>query len=63
MLLLSSEMLSVPELNKWIEMRSVGATYSGAAIYNRSIMPRRFDAFIFIDSTIAISPLADYIHQ
>jgi hypothetical protein len=38
-------------------MRSVGASFSGAAIYNPSIIPKRFDAFIFIDTTSAILPV------
>jgi erythromycin esterase-like protein len=53
-LILSRELRDNPILNKCIEFRSIGATYSGGAIYNYSIMPKRFDAFIFIDSTRAI---------
>jgi len=44
-------------LNKWIEFRSIGAAYEGAAIYSRSIIPKRFDAFVFIDSTTALHPI------
>jgi erythromycin esterase len=44
-------------LNKWIEFRSIGAAYEGAAIYSRSIIPKRFDAFVFVDSTTALHPI------
>ena len=44
-------------LNKWIEFRSIGAAYSGSAVYGRSIIPQRFDAFLFIDTTTALHPI------
>lgn len=56
-LLLSNELRNIPILNKWIEFRSIGAAYDGAALYNPSIIPQRFDAFVFIDSTTALRPI------
>jgi erythromycin esterase len=56
-LILSKDLQDNKSFNKWIEFRSIGASYSGAAIYNYSIMPRRFDVFLFIDSTTATKPL------
>jgi len=58
-LILSKDIRNINSLNKWIEFRSIGAAYPGAAIYNYSIMPRRFDAFLFIDSTTATSVISD----
>src|SRR5436190_70132 len=55
-IVLSKDIQSNSSLNKWIEFRSIGAAYEGAAIYNRSIIPKRFDAFIFVDSTTALHP-------
>jgi len=56
-LILSKELRNIPRLNKWIELRSIGAAYDGAALYNPSILPQRFDAFLFIDSTTALRPI------
>jgi erythromycin esterase len=56
-LILSRDLIGKPNWERWIEFRSIGATYQDAATYSRSIIPKRFDAFIFIDSTSAIEPL------
>ena len=56
-IILSKDIRNNKTLNKWIEFRSVGAAFSGAAVYGRSIMSERFDSFIFIDSTTALHPL------
>jgi hypothetical protein len=37
--------------------RSIDAAYVGAAIYSLSIIPKRIDAFVFIDSTMALHPM------
>jgi erythromycin esterase len=58
-IILSKEVEDHIALNKWIEFRSVGAAYKGTAIYNVSIIPKRFDAFVFIDSTTALHPIED----
>lgn len=56
-IILSKDLSGSPKWDKWIEFRSIGASFDGSAIYSQSIIPRRFDAFIFIDSTTAIKPL------
>jgi len=56
-LILSKNILDKPRWDKWIEFRSIGASFDGAAVYSQSIIPRRFNAFIFIDSTTAINPV------
>jgi erythromycin esterase-like protein len=56
-IILSKNIMDNKTLNNWIEFRSIGAVYEGAAIYSRSIMPQRFDAFVFIDPTTAIDPI------
>ena len=56
-LILSKEIRNNSSLTKWIEFRSIGAAYSGAAVYGTSIIPQRFDAFVFIDSTTAVHPI------
>jgi erythromycin esterase-like protein len=56
-IVLSKDIRNNSSLNKWIEFRSIGAAYPGAAVYGRSIIPQRFDAFLFIDSTTALHPI------
>jgi erythromycin esterase len=56
-IVLSKDIKNNSSLNKWIEFRSIGAAYSGAAVYGRSVIPQRFDAFLFIDSTTALHPI------
>ncbi len=56
-IILSKDILNDATLNKWIGFRSIGAAYDGAAIYGLSIIPQRFDAFIFIDTTTALHPI------
>jgi erythromycin esterase len=60
-IILSKDLQSNGTLTKWIEFRSIGAAYDGAAIYSRSVIPKRFDAFVFIDSTSALQPI-DNLH-
>lgn len=56
-IVLSKEIKNNSALNQWLEFRSIGATYSGGSIYGRSIIPQRFDAFVFIDTTTALHPI------
>ena len=56
-ILLSKEMSGNLQLNQWISFRSIGAAYSDNAVYGSAIVPRRFDAFVFIDSTTASHPI------
>src|SRR6266496_3721353 len=56
-LVLSKDIKNNPSLNKWIEFRSIGAAYPGAAVYGRSVIPQRFDAFLFLDTTTALHPI------
>ena len=56
-IILSRDIEKNNSLNKWIEFRSIGASYRGTSGYGRSIIPQRFDAFIFIDSTTAVHPI------
>jgi len=53
----SKDLKNNESLNKWIEFRSIGAAYSGGAVYGQSIIPKRFDAFLFIDTTTALHPI------
>jgi len=57
-IVLSKEILDNPQLNKWISFRSIGAAYSNNAVYGTAVVPQRFDAFVFIDSTTATHPIA-----
>lgn len=54
--ILSREIKNNKQFNQWLPFRSIGAAYS-AAIYGTAIIPKRYDALIFIDSTTAIHPL------
>lgn len=56
-IVLSKKIQDNVALSRWIEFRSIGAAYEGTAIYGRSIIPKRFDAFVFIDSTTALHPI------
>lgn len=56
-LVFSKEIEADPQLNRWLEFRSIGATYNGMDSYSQSIIPGRFDAFMFIDSTTPLRPL------
>ncbi|MBD0332425.1 MAG: erythromycin esterase family protein, partial [Chitinophagaceae bacterium] len=56
-LLLSKDIRNNSQLNKWIEFRAIGASFSEWALYGRSVIPQRFNAFVFIDSTNALHPL------
>lgn len=55
-IVLSKDIVDQKELNRWVAFRSIGASYSNM-MYGRAIVPRRFDAFIYIDSTSALRPL------
>ena len=56
-IILSKELKNNRSLNQWIAVRSIGAAYSNNAIYGQAIIPRRFDAFVYIDSTSALRPI------
>jgi erythromycin esterase len=56
-LLLSREIINNPVFNKWLPFRSVGAAFSNNAVYGTAILPKRFDALIYIDSTRALKPV------
>ena len=56
-IILSRELKDSKAMNQWIATRSIGAAYSNNAIYGVSIIPKRFDAFVYIDSTSAVRPV------
>jgi erythromycin esterase len=56
-IILSGELKNNKALNQWIAMRAIGAAYSNNAIYGTAIIPKRFDAFVYIDSTSALRPV------
>jgi erythromycin esterase-like protein len=56
-IVLSKEISNDPKLNQWLAFRSIGAAYSNNAVYGSAIVPQRFDAFVFIDSTTATHPI------
>jgi erythromycin esterase-like protein len=56
-IVLSNEISNDPKLNQWLAFRSIGASYSDNAVYGSAIVPQRFDAFVFIDSTTASHPI------
>ena len=56
-IVLSNEISNDPKLNQWLAFRSIGASYSDNAVYGSAIVPQRFDAFVFIDSTTATHPI------
>jgi erythromycin esterase len=56
-LILSKEIIKGSMFDQWMEFRAIGATFDGGAIYSKSLMSKRFDAFVFVDSTTAIHPI------
>lgn len=56
-ILLSRELKENKLFNQWLPFRSIGAAYSNNAIYGTAILPKRFDALIYLDSTSALHPL------
>jgi len=61
-LLLSSELLSAAALRKAVDHRAIGVVYRPQfeqyGNYVPSIIPERYDAFLFLDKTRALHPLA-----
>jgi len=60
-IILSKELKGNRSLNKWISHRAIGVVYNPQiehlGNYVPSILPRRYDAFIFLDKTTALHPL------
>jgi erythromycin esterase-like protein len=56
-IILSREIKDNRVFNTWLPFRSIGAAYSNNAIYGSAILPKRFDAIVYIDSTTAIRPI------
>ncbi|HMK26351.1 MAG TPA: erythromycin esterase family protein [Chitinophagaceae bacterium] len=54
-IILSRELKNNKAMNRWIAIRSIGAANN--TIYGTAIIPKRFDAFVYIDSTSAIRPV------
>jgi len=60
-IILSKDIRNNRDLNRWIGHRAIGVVYHPQreqfGNYVPSILPRRYDAFIFIDKTTALHPL------
>jgi erythromycin esterase len=57
-IILSKNIQNHPLLKTWTGQRAIGAVYrKGHELYVPSVIPRRYDALIFIDSTHALHPL------
>jgi erythromycin esterase len=59
-ILLSSEMSGIPSLQKALGHRAIGVVYDPdheQGNYVPSIIPKRYDAFVFIDKTSALHPI------
>jgi erythromycin esterase len=56
-IILSGELKNNKALHQWIGFRSIGAAYSNNAVYGTAIIPQRFNAFVYIDSTTALQPV------
>ena len=59
-IILSKEIRSYPGMLKWIPQVAVGVIYhpmQKAGTYSLSIVPNRYDAYIFIDNTNALHPI------
>jgi erythromycin esterase-like protein len=54
-ILLSRELVNNPALKSWVPQRAIGVVYGET--YIPSIIHRRYDAFLYIDSTTAIKEL------
>ena len=64
-LILCRELKDIPELEKRLGHRAIGVVYHPQ--YERfgnfvpTVIPKRYDAFMYIDKTVALHPLA--IHE
>ncbi|QOW11847.1 erythromycin esterase family protein [Kaistella flava (ex Peng et al. 2021)] len=57
-ILISKDFEKNHRYNQSIPFRSVGASFSGTnEVYGTSIIPKRYDAFLYIDSTTALHPI------
>ncbi|MFN2458054.1 MAG: erythromycin esterase family protein [Chitinophagaceae bacterium] len=60
-IILSKDIVGNRSYNRWIDQRAIGVVYNPQLEKTRnyvpSIIPRRYDAFIFIDKTTALRPL------
>ena len=59
-IILSKELRMLPQYNKWIEFRAIGAVFGEWAVYGRSAIPNRFDAFVYVDSTKSIRAIEEW---
>jgi len=56
-IIISKELKNNQAWDQWLPFRSIGDVYNGKDFYGTAIVPKRFDAFVFIDSTTAIHTL------
>jgi erythromycin esterase len=57
-IIFSKNIINHPVLKTWINQRAIGAVYKNEReIFVPSVIPRRYDALLFIDSTHALHPL------
>lgn len=54
-IVLSKDLMTNEKLKSWLYQRAIGVVYSET--YTPSIIPRRYDAFIYFDTTHSIHPL------
>ncbi len=54
-IIFSKDILAHPQLKTWVQQRAIGVVYSES--YVMSIIPRRYDAFIYFDTTHGIHAL------
>ncbi len=52
--LISKQLENNELFNKWVEFRSIGVINEAWTLYNRSLMLKRFDGFVYIDSSSAL---------
>ncbi|MCC9167186.1 erythromycin esterase family protein [Pontibacter harenae] len=60
-IILSKDLKEVPELQKWLDHRAIGVVYDPKyeqfGNYVPTVIPERYDAFLYFDETEAVHPL------
>lgn len=58
-LIISKELQNDPKLLRWFSTTGIGVIYHGnkEGIYSLSVIPKRYDAYLFFDNTNALHPI------
>jgi len=58
-IIISKELKNNQAWDLSLPFRSIGDVYTGKDFYGTAIVPKRFDAFVYVDTTSAVHPIKD----